>query len=572
MEECCKGVDKIMNETRNRINKILSELDSSVNLEGVDSKVKKSTGEIVKLLIGKNAYQESPTNKLVNTKANGFRFDMTELNTSRDTNNEVFELHYYHELGVDRRFLGKIIKFVKRVLRKCMFFLFHPIIEEQNRFNASVTSSINELCNSVIVSQAFIADFQDVKMSLAETGTRIDELLMETQQLKDDLQDTGDEHVQFISRIEKAIDELEKTTEGLDRVTGDIQREIISVHDVVNLVESERDDWKKDILTISEEVREEMHLQSEDVSRKMHLQSEKVNNELHSQIVDLKLGIDERIGEISDNNEKLEMTVYRYMKNNIVLGSEEKRQGEHLSEKIVSENINDKEEKEVNLYSGIDYFEFENKFRGSRINIKKVLSDYLPLFMGKSDVLDLGCGRGEFLELLMDNNISAKGVDLYKDFVDYCGFKGLDVVEGDAIEYLRNTDNESIGGIMCSQVVEHISTERLFELCAESYLKLENGGCIVIETPNPTCLSTFMNSFYLDPSHEKPVHPLFLEYVLQKAGFSNIQIVYTESSKLGRLPLLNASNIENLAEFNDGINWISECMFGSQNYAIVATK
>ena len=94
----------------------------------------------------------------------------------------------------------------------------------------------------------------------------------------------------------------------------------------------------------------------------------------------------------------------------------------------------------------------------------------------------------------------------------------------------------------------------------------------MIETPNPTCVSTYLNSFYLDPTHNNPIHPKTLKFFLQQAGFSNIKIVFNEQSRIPyRLPLLEVENA-NLAEFNDGINFLSDVIFGCQDYAIIAEK
>lgn len=228
---------------------------------------------------------------------------------------------------------------------------------------------------------------------------------------------------------------------------------------------------------------------------------------------------------------------------------------------------------ESSSYGAIDYARFEANFRGSEEDIKNRQSIYLPYFSGKEQVLDLGCGRGEFLQLLQENGIRAKGIDAYDGFVEACELKGLDVVEGDAIQYIENVDEASLDGIFSAQLIEHISTGELVTLCDEAYKKLKKGGCIILETPNPTCLSIYTNSFYIDPTHVKPVHPKFLEYLLREAGFEKIEVLYTESSKVDyRLPTILSDSVDNLDEFNEGIKVLSDVIFGSQDYAIIATK
>lgn len=242
---------------------------------------------------------------------------------------------------------------------------------------------------------------------------------------------------------------------------------------------------------------------------------------------------------------------------------------EQMKEEIAS--LKRKETDDV--YSIIDYSKFESHFRGSEETIKKSLRQYVPCFEGKQKVVDLGCGRGEFLELLKESNISAIGVDTYAKFVDECQKKKLNVVQADALSYLCNRADEELDGIFASQLIEHLKTCELATLCKVAYEKLKFGGCLVFETPNPTCLLTFTSAFYIDPTHNKPVHPKMLEYFLRNVGFTTVEVVYTDDSRADyRLPLLNIKGMDNLQDVNDAINLLTDVIFGSQNYAIIATK
>lgn len=222
-------------------------------------------------------------------------------------------------------------------------------------------------------------------------------------------------------------------------------------------------------------------------------------------------------------------------------------------------------------YEDIDYFDFENHFRGSIENIKKSQEFYLKYFKDKKKVLDIGCGRGEFLSLMQDNGITAEGVDIYEPYVEYCNMKGLKATCGDGADFLAKT--EGIDGIFVGQVVEHLKPNQIIQLCNTAYERLEDGGCIIIETPNPTSLSIYTNAFYIDPSHIKPVHPLTMQYYLEKAGFKDISIIYTENSRPPfDIPELKVEGGENTEEFNKAMKKVSEMLFGSQDYAVIATK
>ena len=223
-----------------------------------------------------------------------------------------------------------------------------------------------------------------------------------------------------------------------------------------------------------------------------------------------------------------------------------------------------------NVYSSIDYFDFENHFRGSREHVKSVQRIYLPYFEGRKNVLDLGCGRGEFTELLTENNIGVTGVDMYEPYVEYMKTLGLPAVFDDAVAYLRR--KESTDGIFMGQVVEHISVDQIAEICRLAYEKLEKGSCLIMETPNPRSLAIFYSAFYIDPSHNKPVHPLTLKYIAEKSGFSKVEILYTEGSKPPfSIPKLKEGEPD-FEAFNEAMQRVSELLYGSQDYAVIARK
>lgn len=226
-----------------------------------------------------------------------------------------------------------------------------------------------------------------------------------------------------------------------------------------------------------------------------------------------------------------------------------------------------------NLYKALDYFKFQNDFRGTRSTIMERQEMYLSYFENASaPVLDIGCGRGEFLCLLKNHGIPAFGVDLYPEYVAEGELNGLDVRQGDGIAFLKETDSQ-FGGIFACQVIEHISFDQLQELCALAYEKLLPGAYLALETPNPTCLSMFATSFYMDPTHIKPVHPLLLEYLLRKIGFKEVKIIYTSASKAGfPLPKIDSNEIKNLEEVNAAIGRVSEFLYGSLDYAVIAKK
>lgn len=222
-------------------------------------------------------------------------------------------------------------------------------------------------------------------------------------------------------------------------------------------------------------------------------------------------------------------------------------------------------------YNSIDYFNFEEAFRGGMESIKSRQRQYVKYFTGCSNVLDIGCGRGEFLELLQENGVNGQGVDIYEKFVIDGQNNGLTITQGDGIAFLKS--KLEWDGIFCAQVVEHISFDRIIELCSEAFFRLKNGSYLVIETPNPTKLDMFTNTFYLDPTHNKPIHPATLKYLLEKIGFSEVELIFTEESKYKyNIPMFKGDGISNLAEVNQAMFVLNDYLFGSADYAVIAKK
>ncbi len=177
------------------------------------------------------------------------------------------------------------------------------------------------------------------------------------------------------------------------------------------------------------------------------------------------------------------------------------------------------------------YRAFEDKHRGSRALIKSRLRVYLP-FLGPlaamhpdSSVLDLGCGRGEWLELLRDNGVPARGVDLDDGMLAACRERGLAVEQGDALACLKAQPDQCLLAVSGFHVAEHLPFALLQELFAEARRVLLPGGVLILETPNPENLLVGASSFYIDPTHERPLPFQLLEFLPEYAGFARIKLL-----------------------------------------------
>ena len=221
------------------------------------------------------------------------------------------------------------------------------------------------------------------------------------------------------------------------------------------------------------------------------------------------------------------------------------------------------------------YVGFENEFRGSREVIRQRLESYLPYFDGASDVLDLGCGRGEFLELLRDRGVPARGIDLNHEMVELCRARGLDVSAADAVSYLDAQADASVGGLFAAQVVEHLQPAYLLRLLELAHHKLRPGAPIVLETLNPACWVAFFESYIRDITHAWPLHPETLRYLVLASGFTAARIEYRSPvPPQDRLqPLSPADAAPDLVEaFNANVEKLNSRMFTFMDYAIVGTN
>jgi SAM-dependent methyltransferase len=225
------------------------------------------------------------------------------------------------------------------------------------------------------------------------------------------------------------------------------------------------------------------------------------------------------------------------------------------------------------------YVGFEDQFRGSRDVIRERLESYLPLFEGQSDVLDIGCGRGEFLDLLAARGISARGIDLNHEMAEACQARGLEVTEADAVGYLTSLPDASLGGIFAAQVVEHLEPGYLLQLLDLSYHKLRPGGRLVLETLNPACWVAFFESYIRDITHRWPLHPETLKYLVIASGFTHATIEFRspvpDQDKLQPIAApagADSALVDLIEAFNGNVEKLNSRMFTFMDYAVVGEK
>ncbi|MEK7214273.1 MAG: class I SAM-dependent methyltransferase, partial [Chloroflexota bacterium] len=224
-----------------------------------------------------------------------------------------------------------------------------------------------------------------------------------------------------------------------------------------------------------------------------------------------------------------------------------------------------------------DYFGFELQFRGDPAALKGRQRLYLEYF-SSGPVLDLGCGRGEFVELLGEQGIAASGVDADPGMVAYCVQRGLSVTRNDMLTALEGYADAGLAGIFSAQTVEHLAPGDIARLVSLAFRKLAPGGSMVLETINPTCLTALAATYTLDLTHRQPVHPETAAFLARSAGFPEVEVRYLspvpDHLRLQLLPPIDPlpGSEPWRSTLNANVQRLNDVLFGYQDYAVIARK
>ena len=215
---------------------------------------------------------------------------------------------------------------------------------------------------------------------------------------------------------------------------------------------------------------------------------------------------------------------------------------------------------------------FNAHFRGAAADITSRYRDLAARFVGCGPVLDIGFGRGEFLDLLGELGVEARGIEADQRLVEWARSRGLDAEVGRAVEYMSELDDDSLGGLVMIQVIEHLSPQHVIDIVRLAAEKVRPGGCAVIETVNPMSLYTYAHAFWVDPDHVRPVHPNYLGFLFAEAGFATVE-------RVDRSPVPADESLEAIPgddelskRLNANFDRINGLLFAPQDYAIVATR
>ncbi|MDT3428095.1 O-antigen chain-terminating methyltransferase [Paenibacillus forsythiae] len=493
--------------------------------------------QIIQFSNGEEVEFENSLNQQV-TIPNG-DIDLTRLKQEIERNNLLWNVSADQPITSHRKASGKFIVFGKKIVRKFLRWYVSNPFKDQAEFNGSITRSFNETTNLLVVAKAKIAELTASQQELLNRMNLMEERLPKQWSVIDE-------------KVFRQNDLIENYKNGINIKLEELKSEIellTTNEDILN-INNKIDSIQEELQAITAEAIEQKNTLNTFIFPKL----DEVNGKIHYNEQKLK--------------SELNFLNYRIRKSKSALFKKESLPSMELN---LGVNVADTSSQD----SQFDYLLFENRFRGSNEDIRNRQLKYLPYFENKENVIDIGCGRGEFLELLLNNNISAKGIDLTDEMVEYCQDLGLPVDKQDALIYLEQQNDNSIGGIFLGQVIEHMPFDNIIRLVEISWQKLKPGCYLIMETPNPQTLAIFNRSFYMDPTHVKPVHPLTVQFLTESVGFRESNLIYSgRVERENALPHIQAAGdvILNIEEFNHSIDRLNDLLFGDQDYALIARK
>ena len=464
------------------------------------------------------------------------RRDLDYVNSSWNIENNSYFISSHRPVA--GRFLIRGRELVHGEVRRYV----DPAIWKQREFNASTTRLLNEVAKGL----------EEMGGRLAKLECALQEARSEAAQMRSDL---GSD----LSRLDASIDEMIGS----------------KVHDM-------KSDLGSDLSRLDASV-------DERIGSKVR----EMKSELDSNLSRLETAVDERIDakvaemrsemttELYGLDSKIEERVRREA-NAVISAMDLEIKNMASLASILEGRLKDFEDVPLSSdaadYDGVNYFVFEEAFRGSRETIKERQSAFVRYFEGSKNVLDIGCGRGEFLELLRNSGIGGRGIDLNEDMVAFCRSKGFDVERIDAIAHLESLEDKSLDGVFLDQVVEHLRPDYMVKLLGLCYKKMKYGHHIVVETVNPLSFTSLAN-FYIDLTHVRPVHPETLRFLLGAVGFREVETRFLtpvpDEGRLSRVELEEEKRgqMGRFAEIhNKNVDMINNILYGDQDYAIIGKK
>ena len=277
-----------------------------------------------------------------------------------------------------------------------------------------------------------------------------------------------------------------------------------------------------------------------------------VHERQHAELQGLNSDLEKRLDSLIESLQNVKMSV----------AQQEHRLSHFIDSPPATSSSQTAKAEETHLLDSL-YCSLEDVLRGTPDEIKEQVKVYLPVLKDAgitSEILDVGCGRGELLEVLRDAGLRAKGIDQNRIQVQRCQSLSLDVVEAEALNYLRSVPNESLSAVIALHFAEHLKFETLVKFIDETARTLKPGGLMILETPNPENLLVGSCNFYLDPTHKHPIPIPTMELLVEARGFTRQQTMRLHPA---------STKIEVKDQLTSHLN---HYLYGPMNYAIVARK
>lgn len=378
-----------------------------------------------------------------------------------------------------------------------------------------------------------------------------------------------------------------RLTEKVEAISKEFYKKILEEENrTSNLVEQVQNELKSCIEHAVEEFQNDTDLCNKkeyeqlrrDLTDYVESERETITDQLNvfkSHIDDMQNNCQENSAYLIERNNKNELLLHQANENIIQLKSILKWEN---STEFTANLI--KKRKAIAGTNSLFYHDFEEKFRGSRNDIKERLRIYLPILERKNiswetdTFVDLGCGRGEWLDLLVEKGAkNYTGIDINDIQLNICHEYGhTSVLNCDCVEYVQQLESESINVITGFQIIEHLGIECLLLLLSECYRVLKKGGVMLFETPNAKNLITGSTYFYADPTHERPLLKEVMQFFAEHSGFSITEIIDANPARYSQKLLTPICTDGNQSLWEQNITILNDLLYGAQDYAILGVK
>ncbi|MCD6384873.1 methyltransferase domain-containing protein [Candidatus Sumerlaeota bacterium] len=490
-----------------------------------------------------------------------------------------------------------------RIYKKLLFILLKPLLTHQQEFNTITTEVLR---HQLSISTQYGEIIKDSLMALTKYNVEILKgltrattlILNDLSQQVETTQKSLSEQIETLNKTIKSVDEklaeeirhlMEKyqsLIENLRQKEGHIERlrrrvriGLIHLNNAIKSGDGRLSEEIRELVTNYQTLVEEIEEKGAHIDvlrRRLRVGLIHLNNSF-------KRDTQMNQAEIQKTNEHYRELSRRLSELSLDI-SEQLRDIVHLEKKGIEQHKKTKTAPCRSLYDDPLFFDlqkFEKYVRGE--DELKHFQDYVDVFKSRKNVLDAGCGTGTFLQLLKDNGIGAYGVDIDPGCVKECKKKNLKAINADIVEHLRSLPDNTLDGFFAAQLIEHLEFEYLLEMLRQAFLKLSPGSPLVLETVNTTCLTIYSGSFYADPTHIRPVHPVTLKFVLQRIGYEDAEIrfinPFPDEERLQLISRLvaddtgNRNKLSKIARIIDeNCQKLNAVLFSYKDYAIFAQK